>query len=142
MTSSGIDAVSGRISAMSHTSTIFSQLLKLVPRHEFESLTNQHHSGQRLRKICRWDQFLSLLMAQLSGRQSLRDIESNMNAQSLNHYHLGCRKIAKSSLVRVNEKQPYTLYEALFQKLVIRCQGCSPRHKFRIKSPCTHWIRA
>ncbi len=120
---------------MSHTNTIFSQLLKLVPRHEFESLANKHHSGQKLRKISRWDQFLSLLMAQLSGRQSLRDIESNMNAQHRNHYHLGCREIAKSSLARVNEKQPYTLYKVLFQKLSTRCQGCSPGHKFRFKNP-------
>jgi len=74
-------------------------------------------------------------MAQLSGRQSLRDIEANMNAQTDNHYHLGVRRIAKSSLARVNEKQPYSLYEALFEKLVSRCRGRSPRHKFRFKNP-------
>lgn len=120
---------------MAHTSTVFSQLLRLVSRHEFERLANTHHLGQRLRKISRWDQFVSLLMAQLSGRQSLRDIEANMNAQRHSHYHLGCRGVAKSSLARVNEKQPYTLYEALFTKLVARCQGYSPRHKFRFKNP-------
>lgn len=120
---------------MSHANTIFSQLLKLIPRHEFQLLANQHHQGQSLRKISRWDQFVSLIMAQLSGRQSLRDIEANINAQSGNLYHLGVRRIAKSSLARVNEKQPYTLYEALFEKLVSRCQGYSPRHKFRFKNP-------
>lgn len=120
---------------MSHANTIFSQLLKLVSRHEFQSLAKQHHRGQSLRKISRWDQFASLIMAQLSGRQSLRDIEANMNAQTDNHYHLGVRRIAKSSLARVNEKQPYSLYEALFEKLVSRCRGRSPRHKFRFKNP-------
>lgn len=120
---------------MAHTNTVLSQLLQLVPRHEFQSLAKQHHQGQRLRKFNRWDQFVSLLMAQLSGRQSLRDIESNMNAQTSNHYHLGVRRIAKTSLARVNEKQPYTLYAALFGKLVSRCQGLSPRHKFRFKNP-------
>lgn len=120
---------------MAHTNTVFSQLLRLVPRHEFERLANGHHVGQRLRKITRWDQFVSLIMAQFSGRQSLRDIEANMNAQHRGHYHLGCRRIAKSSLARVNEKQPYTLYEALFTKLVTRCQGHSPQHKFRFKNP-------
>lgn len=120
---------------MSHANTIFSQLLKLIPRHEFQLLANQHHQGQSLRKISRWDQFVSLIMAQLSGRQSLRDIEANINAQSGSLYHLGVRRIAKSSLARVNEKQPYTLYEALFEKLVSRCQGRSPRHKFRFKNP-------
>lgn len=120
---------------MPHANTIFSQLLNLIPRHEFQSLANQHHQGQSLRKISRWDQFVSLIMAQLSGRQSLRDIEANINAQSGSLYHLGVRRIAKSSLARVNEKQPYTLYEVLFEKLVSRCQGHSPRHKFRFKNP-------
>lgn len=120
---------------MAHANTIFSQLLKLVSRHDFQSLTKQHHQGQPLRKISRWDQFVSLAMAQLSGRQSLRDIEANMNAQAGSHYHLGVGRIAKSSLARVNENQPYTLYEALFEKLVSRCRSCSPRHKFRFKNP-------
>ena len=108
---------------MAHANTVFSQLLRLVSRHEFQSLAKQHHQGQALRKINRWDQFVSLIMAQLSGRQSLRDIEANMNAQSASQYHLGVRRIAKSSLARVNENQPYTLYEALFEKLVGRCRG-------------------
>ncbi len=120
---------------MSHTNTVLSQLLKLVPRHEFQLLAREHHKGQRLRKISRWNQFVGLLMAQLSGRQSLRDIEANMNAQEKHHYHLGCCRISKSSLARVNEKQPYTLYEALFAKLVARCQGPAPKHKFRFKNP-------
>jgi len=120
---------------LSHANTIFSQLLKLVPRHDFQSLAKQHHQGQALRKISRWDQFVSLAMAQLSGRQSLRDIEANMNAQTGSHYHLGVSRIAKSSLARVNENQPYTLYEALFEKLASRCGSCSPRHKFRFKNP-------
>lgn len=120
---------------MAHANTVFSQLLKLVSRHEFQSLAKQHHQGQALRRISRWDQFVSLIMAQLSGRQSLRDIEANVNAQSANQYHLGVRRIAKSSLARVNENQPYTLYEALFEKLVNRCRGCSPKHKFRFKNP-------
>lgn len=120
---------------MAHASTVFAQVLRLVSRHEFQSLAKQHHEGQRLRKISRWDQFVALLMAQLSGRQSLRDIEANLNAQNGHHYHLGVRQISRTSLARVNEKQPYSLYEALFEKLTARCQGVSPRHRFRFKNP-------
>lgn len=120
---------------MAHANTVFSQLLRLVSRHEFQRLANQHHIGQALRKISRWDQFVSLLMAQLSGRQSLRDIEANMNAQGASQYHLGVRRIARTSLARVNENQPYTLFEALFGKLVSRCRGRSPQHKFRFRNP-------
>jgi hypothetical protein len=120
---------------MAHANTVFSQLLRLVSRHEFQRLANQHHIGQALRKISRWDQFVSLLMAQLSGRQSLRDIEANMNVQGASQYHLGVKRIARTSLARVNENQPYTLFEALFGKLVSRCRGRSPQHKFRFKNP-------
>ncbi|MBN7799207.1 IS4 family transposase [Parahaliea mediterranea] len=120
---------------MAHTNTVLAQLLQLIPRHEFQPLAKQHHQGQKLRKISRWDQFVALMMAQLTGRQSLRDIEANINVQTGCRYHLGVRRIAKSSLARVNEKQPYTLYEALFGKLVSRCQHLSPQHKFRFKNP-------
>lgn len=120
---------------MAHTSTVLAQRLRLVPRHEFQSLAKRHHRGQRLRKSSRWDQFVALLMAQLSGRQSLRDIEANMNAQTRHRYHLGVGRVAKSSLARVNERQPYTLYEALFGQLLGRCQALAPRHKFRFKNP-------
>ena len=85
---------------MAHTNTVFSQLLHMVPRHEFKRLANTHHVGQQLRKITRWEQFVSLIMAQFSGRQSLRDIEANMSAQQRSHYHLGCQRVAKSLLAR------------------------------------------
>jgi len=62
---------------MSHHNTVFSQLLKLIPRHEFETLSNQHHSGRSFRTATRWSQFISMAMAQLSGRNSLRDIANN-----------------------------------------------------------------
>ena len=59
---------------MANHNTVFAQLLKFVPRHEFESLANQHHSGRKLRKMTRWTQFVSMAAAQLSGRSSLQMI--------------------------------------------------------------------
>jgi putative transposase len=120
---------------MTHVSTIVAQVIKLVPRHDFEKLAKVHHSGQRLRKTSRWDQFVALLTSQLTGRQSLRDIESVMRSQRGTLYHLGCKAIARTSLARLNEQQPHTLYEQLFHTLAQRCQSSSPRHSFRFKSP-------
>ncbi|ADE14438.1 transposase IS4 family protein [Nitrosococcus halophilus Nc 4] len=119
---------------MAHHNTVFSQLLKLVPRHEFEVLANQHHEGRKLRKMTRWSQFVSMALAQLSGRTSLRDVVSNLSAQARKLYLLGAVPVSRSSLARVNEKQPYALYEALFAKLFSRCQGLAPRHGFRFKN--------
>ncbi len=119
---------------MSHNNTVLSQFLKLVCRHEFESLSKQHHQGQKLRKMSRWAQFTSLMLAQLTGRTSLRDIESNMAAQQSKLYHLGVQKVSRSTLARVNENQPSSLYEALFNRLLHRCQSRAPRHGFRFKN--------
>ena len=81
---------------------MFSQILKLVPRHEFESLARTHHQGRKLRKMTRWSQFVSLGLAQLAGRTSLRDVVSNLKAQAGKLYHLGCGEVNRSSLARVN----------------------------------------
>ena len=67
---------------MAHHNTVFAQMLKFIPRHEFESLAHQYHSGRRLRKMTRWAQFVAMATAQLSGRHSLRDVASNLTAQS------------------------------------------------------------
>jgi putative transposase len=84
--------------------------------------------------MSRWSQFVALSLAQFAGRSSLRDIVSNLSAQSAKLYHLGSSQVSRTSLARVNENQPYTLYEALFHKLLSRCQGLAPRHGFRFKN--------
>ncbi len=128
-----IDQTEGN-QALAHNNTVFSQLLKLVPRHEFETLANQHHKGRRLRKMTRWSQFVAMALAQISGRASLRDVVSNLSAQTAKLYHLGTAVVTRSSLARVNEKQPYLLYEQLAGKLLAQCQGRAPRHGFRFKN--------
>ena len=120
---------------MAHYNTVFSQLLKLIPRHEFETLAKQHHSGRSFRSASRWSQFVTMAMGQLSGRRSLRDIVDNVSAQAHRLYHLGSAKLSRSNLSRINESKPYALYEALFEKLLRRCQGVVPGHSFRFKNP-------
>ncbi len=120
---------------MAHCNTIFSQILKLVPRHEFETLADQHHSGRSFRTASRWSQFVTMTMAQLAGRNSLRDIVENISAQAHRLYHLGSAKLSRSNLSRINDGKPYTLYEALFGKLLSRCQHIAPGHTLRFKNP-------
>ena len=114
--------------------TILPQLLKLVSRHEFESLAKIHNEGRSFRTASRWSQFVTLMMARLSGRNSLRGIVENMAVQAHHPYHLCSAKLSRSNLSRMNSDEPYTLYEALFGKLLARCQPVVPRHKFRLKN--------
>ena len=120
---------------MAHCNTIFSQILRLVPRHEFEALAKEHHSGRSFRTASRWSQFVTLAMAQLAGRISLRDIVDNVSAQAHRLYHLGSARLSRSNLSRINEDKPYSLYEALFGKLLNRCQRMAPGHGFRFNNP-------
>lgn len=118
---------------MAHNPTVFGQLLRLVPRHEFERLARQHHRGHRLRAIRRWDQFIALAVAQLTGRSSLRDLVSNLGAQSRKLYHLGARAVSRSSLARVNQDQPASLFEAIFSRLLHQTRQMAPGHQFRFR---------
>jgi len=88
---------------LAHHNTVFAQLLKFIPRHEFESLASRHHQGQKLRKMSRWSQYVALCLAQVSGRSSLRDIVSNLSAQSAKLYHLGSARVTRTSLARIND---------------------------------------
>ena len=120
---------------MAHNNTVFSQILKLIPRHEFETLSNQHHSGRSFRTASRWSQFVVMMLGQLAGRKSLRDIIENVSAQSHRLYHLGSAKLSRSNLSRINNEKPYSLYEALFGKLLGRCQNTASKHGFRFNHP-------
>lgn len=120
---------------MSHSNTVLSQVLKFVPRHEFERLAKVHHSGRAFRSASRWSQFVCLATAQLSGRNSLRDLVENMSAQAHRLYHLGCAKLTRSNLSRINENKPYQLYQELFSKLLTQCHGQTQGHRFKFNNP-------
>ena len=120
---------------MADHNIVFRQLLDLLPGHEFDGEAREHRKGQRLRVMSRWAQFVALGLGQLGGLQSLRDIVGKLCAQPHKLYHLGVQAlVSRSSLVRGNAEQPYTLHEAFFSRLLARCQQRAPRHGFRFKN--------
>lgn len=108
---------------MHHKDTLFSQIIKHIPRYKFDSIVEQYGGDRRVRKLSCWTQFMSLLYGQFTGRKSLRDIESNLNAQQNHLYHLGCRGVKRSTLAAANMKRPAALYEALFTMLLGKVQA-------------------
>jgi len=117
-----------------HYNTILNQITAFIPRHDFDYYAKAHHSGQKFRSYNRWSQFMAMLIGQLSGRKSLRDITHNLKAQRNRLYHLGMKQTSRATLARVNEQQPASLYEALFFQLLKKCQQVSPSHKFSFKN--------
>jgi len=118
---------------MAHYNTILQQLTSIFPRHDFDQLANVHHTGQKFRSFNRWSQFLAMMIAQVSGLKSLRDITDNIKSQGNLIYHLGMRKTSRATLARVNEKQPHELYKAMFYKMLAKCSKVAPKHRFKFK---------
>lgn len=113
-------------------SSVLGQLLKLTPRRDFEILAKQHHVGQALRKTSRWDQYVALLHAQITGQSSLRDIDQGGQAQQRHLARVGCKPVNRSTLSRVNSMQSSDLFQALFQNLLARCQGFAGHRKLPV----------
>jgi len=112
---------------------VYSQILKMVPRHEFAGTAKKHDGHRRKDAMSRWTQFIAMSTAQLTGRSSLRDIESALASQKHLRYHLGSGTVKRTTLSRANKNLDSMFYEELFAKLYARCNGRSPQHKFRFK---------
>jgi putative transposase len=119
---------------MAYHNSVLSQLLKFVPRLEFEQQANRVDGNRRSDALTRWSQFVALTIGQLGGRQSLRDIEATARSQRHHRYHLGNQSISRSALGRANERLDYRFYEALFQSLYQLCMSNRRRHGFRFKN--------
>jgi len=101
--------------------TIFAQLVDYLPTHEFRRCVKRYHGYRKVKSFSCWDQFLSMAFAQLTYRESLRDIEACLRAVDHKLYHLGFRgKISRSTLADANERRDYRIY-ADFAQVVINC---------------------
>lgn len=116
---------------MRNNTTVVEQFLKLISRAEFNKLADEHHQGQKFRRFKRIDQFMLLLTLQITGRSSIRDVVSNAKAQISKLKRMGIRVMSRSSFSRINNEQPWELYQAVFFKLLAHCQPISSKHSFR-----------
>ena len=118
---------------MNRVCSIFSQLLKLFPRLEFEALVHQHKAQRHARGFNCWDQFVAMLFCQLGRAQSLREICGGLAATEGKLKHLGVgRAPLRSTLAYANQHRPWQLYESVFHQLRERCESVvGPRRKFR-----------
>jgi hypothetical protein len=112
------------------------QLLHLVPRHRFENSVQALDGDRYVKTFSTWNQLTTLLYAQASGKDSLRDIENGLLAQRGRLYHLGLpAKIARSTLADANSNRDCRIFERLFYALFERCHAMAPSHKFSFKNP-------
>lgn len=120
---------------MNYSNTIFNQLLNFLPKQRFKQLVVEHDTDKHIRKLTTWNQFVALLYAQATGKDSLREIETGLNIHNNIWYHLGVGSVARSTLAEANSKRDYRVYEKLFYSLLERCQEITPHRKFKFKNP-------
>lgn len=115
--------------------TIFSELLKLFPRYQFEKAIERYQGDRYVKTFNTWQQFITLLYSQIKQKDSLRDIEAGLMTQSNRWYHIGLTGIHRSTLSDANNKRDHNIFEELFYHLLSRCRDLTPRHKLRFKNP-------
>ena len=99
--------------------TVFSQLMDFVPAHDFRRCVKRHNGNYKVTSFSCWDQFLCMAFAQLTYRESLRDIETCLRAMQDRLYHLGIRGgVSRSTLADANEKRDWRIYADFAQSLI------------------------
>jgi hypothetical protein len=117
--------------------SMFSQILKLFPRIEFESLVRKTKAERHSRGFSSWGQFVAMLFCQLGRAHSLREICHGLATCEGKLSHLGIEAPKRSSLAYANQHRPWQLYQEVFFALLERCRADGPypkKKKFRFKN--------
>ncbi len=124
---------------MSTVSSIFSQILKLIPRGDFDAAVRKHQAERNAKGFSCWGQLVAMLFCQLGSVNSLRDITNGLAASEGKLRHLGLPAApSRSTLAYANAHRPCAVFEDLFYRLLESARGhaqqAGARHKFRFKN--------
>jgi len=104
---------------MNHGQTVFSQIIDFLPKKKFRQCVDRYNGNRRVRSFTCYDQLLCMAFAQLTYRESLRDIECCLRAIHEKLYHIGIRgRISRSTLADANEKRDWRIYSDFAQILI------------------------
>ena len=116
-------------------SSIFSQLLKIFSRSDFEAAVNKHKADRAAKGFACWTQFVSMLFCQVGRAHSLREICGGLASVEGKLNHLGVGNApARSTLSYANAHRPWALFEEVFFQLLGRCKSLAAPKPFRFKN--------
>ena len=119
---------------MNFGKTIFAQLMDFVPAYEFRKCVNRHSGNRKVISFSCWDQYLCMAFAQLTFRESLRDIEACLRATQSRLYHLGIRgKISRNTLANANQNRDWRIYAEFAQILIAKARALYAADSFGIE---------
>ena len=121
--------------------TVFSQLIDFLPAHQFSKCVARYNGDWRVRTFSCWDQFLCLSFAQLTYRESLRDIASCMRAMGSKLYHAGIRgHISHSTLADANELRDWRIYADFAAILIAKARALYRQESFGVDLAHTAYV--
>lgn len=108
---------------MNEGRSVFSQLMEHAPHHHFRKCVERYRGNHGVRRFRCWDQFLCMAFAQLTYRESLRDIEACLSAVPERLYHMGIRSaVSRSTLADANETRDWRIYADFAQVLIAQAR--------------------
>src|SRR3970040_1126477 len=100
---------------------VFAQLMDFVPSYEFRQCVERYNGNYKVKSFSCRDQFLCMAFAQLTYRESLRDIEACLRVAKTKLYHMGIRgKVSRNTLAHANETRDWRIYADFAQALIQR----------------------
>ena len=116
---------------MNSGKTIFSQLMDFLPSQDFRRCVDRYDGNYKLQRFLCWDQFLCMAFAQLTYRESLRDIEACLRSAGTKLYHMGIRsRVSRNTLANANQVRDWRIYADFAQTLVSTARELYVGHSF------------
>lgn len=104
---------------MNSGKTIFSQLMDFLPSHQFQLCVERYRGDYKLKSFSCWDQFLCMAFAQLTYRESLRDIEACLRSHQSKLYHMGIRgRVSRNTLAHANATRDWRIFQDFASLLI------------------------
>jgi transposase len=112
---------------------LFAQLMAFVPKHIFDRCVRKYQGNYRVRHFSCFDQFLCMMFAQLTHRESLRDIENCLNSFPAKLYHVGFRgQVARNTLAKANQTRDWRIWADLAQYLIGQARQLYAHESFAV----------
>jgi hypothetical protein len=119
---------------MNSGKTIFAQLMDFVSTHEFRKCVHRYNGNHKVISFSCWDQYLCMAFAQLTYRESLRDIQVCLRATQSRLYHLGIRgKVSRNTLAHANQTRDWLIYADFAQILIATARKLYAADSFGIE---------
>ena len=119
---------------MNSGKSIFAQLMDFLPSKAFRRCVKRYQGDYKLKSFSCWDQFLCMAFAQLTFRESLRDIEACLRAQQTKLYHLGIRgQVSRNTLAHANSVRDWRIYADFAQVLITRARVLYANDSFGVE---------